>query len=175
MKKITLSLLFIASIFFANDALAQKKVKAYGFQLYALSDWEVDKEKGKGNPFVMISSTDWNADLTIEEHPISSSKEENIKTIMKFFTTNGALTKEQMVQYGKPREFVKNGLRVHEVFVKTPYDEDGESIWFKVWLTENKSKTKMVLFGAYNSITKGKSSTDHIMELEGILDSITPL
>lgn len=174
MKKITLLFLFLINFVFINNALAQKKVKAYGFQLYSLSDWEVDRDKSKGKPFVMISSSDWSADLTIEEHPVKD--EEGMKqTILKFFSTNGALKPDQIKKYGKPRKFVKNGLKVFEIAVQTPYDEDGESIWFKVWLTMNKTKTKMVLFGAYNSIEKNKPSTKHIIELEGILDSITPL
>lgn len=170
MKKITLLFLFIAIICFANNTIAQKKVKAYGFQLYALSDWDIDKDK----TFVMISSPDSRADVTIEEHAVTN-EEGMKKTILRFFSTNGIIKADQIKKYGKSREFVKNGSKVIEIFVKTPPDEDGDIIWFKVWMTTNKKKTKMVLFGAYNLIEKGKSSTEHTIELDGLLDSITPL
>lgn len=170
MKKIILPLLCIASILIANNTLAQKKIKAYGFELYSLSDWSVDKDKD----YIMLSSPDSNADITIEEHSVTS-KDDVLDVIMKFLASNGTLSKGDALQYSKRKEMVKNGVKIFEALCVTPPDEDGDIIWFKVWATANKDKSKVVLFGAYNLIEKGKPKTRHITELDGILDSIRPL
>lgn len=165
MKKITLSLLFIASIFFVNNALAQQKVEAHGFQLEASSKWKFFEYKGT----IHLSTPA--SDVSIRKYPVRS-KEKMVEMILEFLEDETGFDKNEIKKYAKTKNFVKNGLSFLEISAKTDNDRDGFYEWGKVWVTTNKKKTKMILFGAYSTVDSNETTND-IKELNEILNSIS--